>query len=128
MLTEVGQVVYDYAQRILGLRDQVGRAIAEMQSLKRGRIRVGANESASLSFAGADFEVPRTASGCEGRNLVRSGSRVKVIEAFARQHTPLNVTLELATIETLSALCRSELDWRPCRACVCAKDWSAEFW
>ena len=32
---------------------------------------------------------------------VKSGSRVKVIEAFARQHTPLNITLELATIETI---------------------------
>jgi DNA-binding transcriptional LysR family regulator len=32
---------------------------------------------------------------------VNSGSRVKVIEAFARQHTPLNITLELATIETI---------------------------
>jgi len=48
VLTEVGQVVYEYAQRILGLRYQVGQAIAEMQSLKRGRIRVGANESTSL--------------------------------------------------------------------------------
>src|ERR1043166_2643245 len=48
VLTEAGQVVYDYAQRILGLRDQVGQAIAEMQSLKRGLIRVGANESTSL--------------------------------------------------------------------------------
>jgi DNA-binding transcriptional LysR family regulator len=48
VLTEAGQVVYDYAQRILGLRDQVGQAIAEMQSLKRGLIRVGANESTTL--------------------------------------------------------------------------------
>jgi DNA-binding transcriptional LysR family regulator len=32
---------------------------------------------------------------------VKSGSRVKVIEAFARQHTPLNISLELATIETI---------------------------
>ena len=32
---------------------------------------------------------------------VKSGSRMKVIEAFARQHTPLNIALELATIETI---------------------------
>jgi DNA-binding transcriptional LysR family regulator len=32
---------------------------------------------------------------------VKSGSRVKVIEAFARQHTPLNIGLELSTIETI---------------------------
>src|SRR5689334_24597204 len=32
---------------------------------------------------------------------VNSGSRAKVIETFARQHTALNITLELATIETI---------------------------
>jgi len=32
---------------------------------------------------------------------VNSGSRFKVIEAFATQHTPLNITLELATVETI---------------------------
>src|SRR5204862_4733987 len=32
---------------------------------------------------------------------VKAGSRLKVIEAFARSRTPLNITLELATIETI---------------------------
>jgi DNA-binding transcriptional LysR family regulator len=32
---------------------------------------------------------------------VNTGSRLKVVEAFARQHTPLNITIELATIETI---------------------------
>jgi DNA-binding transcriptional LysR family regulator len=32
---------------------------------------------------------------------VRSASRVKVIDTFVRHHTPLNITLELATIETI---------------------------
>src|SRR5262249_54435279 len=32
---------------------------------------------------------------------VNTGSRVKVIEAFARHHTPLNIALELATVETI---------------------------
>jgi DNA-binding transcriptional LysR family regulator len=32
---------------------------------------------------------------------VQSASRTKVIEAFARHHTPLNITLELATVETI---------------------------
>src|SRR5678809_543682 len=172
VLTEAGKVVYDYAQRILGLRDQVGQAIAEMQSLKRGLIRVGANESTSLYvlpelilkyrerhpevkveiFRHVSHRLPREvldrnvdfalmASEPGDRDLeafpvlkdelvlimspkhtlasrpsvkikdlgnepfvahnVNSGSRVKVIEAFARQHTPLNITLELATIETI---------------------------
>lgn len=172
VLTEAGQVVYDYAQRILDLRDQVGHAIAEMQTLKKGRVRVGANESTSLYllpeliltfrerhpevkveiFRDVSHRLPRQvlernvdfalmASEPEDRDIeafpvlqdelalimspkhplaartsiklkelgnesfiahnVKSGSRVKVIEAFARQHTPLNITLELATIETI---------------------------
>ena len=171
-LTEAGQVVHDYAQRILDLRDQVGQAIAELQSLKRGRVRVGANESTSLYllpdvilafkqqhphvkveiFRHVSDHLPREvldrnvdfalmASEPADRDLeafavlkdelilimspkhhlagrpslkikdlgkesfiahnVKAGSRVKVIEAFARHHTPLNIGLELATVETI---------------------------
>lgn len=32
---------------------------------------------------------------------VKTGSRHKVMETFAAHHTPLNITLELATIETI---------------------------
>jgi len=170
--TEAGRVVYDYAQRILALRGQVGEAIAELQSLKKGRVRVGANESTSLYllpelilefrqkhpqvkveiFRHVSQRLPREVlernidialmaseptdreleafpvlkdelvlimspkHNLAGRSSVRvkdlgkesfiahnvkSGSRMKVIEAFARQHTPLNITLELATIETI---------------------------
>ena len=172
LLTDAGKVVYDYAQRILALRDQVGEAIAELQSLKRGLVRVGANESTSLYllpelilafrekhpevkveiFRHVSNRLPREvlernvdfalmASEPADRDLesfpvlkdelilimspkhdlasrssvkikelggesfiahnVTSGSRMKVIEAFARQHTPLNIALELATIETI---------------------------
>src|SRR5688572_9499813 len=178
VLTEAGQVVYDYAQRILALRDQVGQAITEMQSLKKGRVRVGANESTTLYllpeliltfrerhpdvnveiFRHVRSRLPREvldrnvdfalmASEPEDRDIeafpvlkdelalimspkhplatrssvkikelrtepfiahnVKSGSRVKVIEAFARQHTPLNITLELATIETIKQIGRA---------------------
>ncbi len=172
VLTDAGKVVYEYAQRILTLRDEVGEAIAELQSLKRGRVRVGANESTSLYllpdlildfrerhpeikveiFRQVSSRLPREvldrnidfalmASQPTDRDLeafpvlkdelilimspkhplasrpsvkikelgkesfvahnVKSGSRVKVIEAFARQHTPINITIELATIETI---------------------------
>ena len=172
VLTDAGQVVYDYAQRILSLRDQVGQAISELQNLKRGRVRVGANESTSLyllpdlildfreQYPDVKVEIYRHVSSLlprevlernvdfalmasqpvdrdlesfpvlkdelilimspkhplAGRSSVKvrdlgkesfvahnvvTGSRLKVIEAFARQHTPLNITLELATIETI---------------------------
>jgi DNA-binding transcriptional LysR family regulator len=172
VLTEAGQVVFDYAQRILGLRDEVGQAIQDLQNLKSGRVRVGANESTSLyllpeliltfreQYPHVKVEIFRQVSSRLPRELldrtidfglmafepvdrelesfpvltdelvlimspkhplagrpsvkvkdlgnepfvahnVNSGSRAKVIETFARQHTPLNITLELATIETI---------------------------
>ena len=172
MLTETGEVVYDYAQRIIALRDQVREAVAELHTLQRGRVRIGANESTSLyllphiildyrerhpnvkveiyrfvsdrlprevldrniDFALMAFEpVDRDLEAfpvlkdelililnpdhpLAGRDSVtikelgnesflahnvKSASRVKVIEAFAERHTPLNITLELATVETI---------------------------
>ena len=171
-LTEAGQRIQDYAQRILTLRDQARGAVAELRELKRGLVRVGANESTSLyllpqvilsfrekhpdvkveiyrhvserlprevlernvDFAVLAFEpVDRDLeSFCVLRDElalilnpthplasrdevtieelgsepflahnVRTGSRNKVIEAFAEHHTPLNITLELATVETI---------------------------
>lgn len=171
-LTEAGQVFHDYAQRILALRDEVRQEIIDLQSLKRGRVRVGANESTSLYilpdvilafrqkhpkvkveiFRHVSDRLPREvlernvdfalmASEPADRDLesfpvlkdelilimspkhhlagrtsltikdlgnepfiahnVKAGSRLKVIEAFARNHTTLNITLELATIETI---------------------------
>jgi DNA-binding transcriptional LysR family regulator len=164
--------VFDYAQRILGLRDEVGKAIKDLQNLKSGRVRVGANESTSLyllpelilrfreQYPDVKVEIFRQVSSSlphalvdrnidfalmafepidreleafpvlkdelvlimspkhplAGRSTVKvkelgnepfiahnvnSGSRAKVIETFARQHTPLKITLELATIETI---------------------------
>ena len=171
-LTEAGLAIQDYAQRILALRDQARGAVAELRELKRGLVRVGANESTSLyllpqvilsfrekhpdvkveiyrhvserlprevlernvDFALLAFEpVDRDlesfcilkdelvlilnpehplASREEvtveelGREAflahnVRTASRNKVVEVFAEHHTPLNITLELATVETI---------------------------
>ena len=171
-LTEAGQRIQDYARRILTLRDQARGAVAELRELKRGLVRVGANESTSLyllpqvilSFRekhpdvkveiyrhvserlprevlerNVDFAV--LASEPVDRDLesfcvlrdelslilnpehplagraevtvkelgresflahnVKTASRNKVIEVFAEHHTPLNITLELATVETI---------------------------
>ncbi|PYS81661.1 MAG: LysR family transcriptional regulator [Acidobacteria bacterium] len=171
-LTEAGEVIHDYAQRILSLRDQARESVAELRSLKRGRVRVGANESTSLyllpriilayreshpevkveiyrhvserlprevlersvDFALLAFEpvdrdlesflvlrdelvlILHPEHALAGRESVtveelgtesflahnvRTASRNKVIEVFAEHHTPLNITLELATVETI---------------------------
>ena len=171
-LTEAGQRIQDYAQRILALRDQARAAVAELRTLRRGLVRVGANESTSLyllpqvilafrerhpevkveiyrhlserlprevmernvDFAVLAFEptdrdlesfcvlrdelalilnpthplaardeVTVEELGGEAflAHNVRTASRNKVVEFFAEHHTPLNITLELATIETI---------------------------
>jgi DNA-binding transcriptional LysR family regulator len=171
-LTEVGELVYDYAKRILSLRNQTFNVVSELKSLQRGRVRIGANESTSLyllphlildyralypnvmveifrqpsehlprevldhnvDFAVLAFEpvdsdlesfpvlrdelvlimhpehpMARRRSvtvedlGNEAflAHNVKTGSRYKVMETFAQHKTPLNITLELATIETI---------------------------
>jgi len=40
---------------------------------------------------------------------VKTGSRLKVIETFAAERTPLNITLELATIETIKRFVQKEV-------------------
>jgi DNA-binding transcriptional LysR family regulator len=171
-LTDVGQVVYDYAKQILSLRDQALDGVAEMKLLKRGRVRIGANESTShyllpqiildylklhpqvkveifghssdhlpravldgnvdfalMAFEAVDSDLKsfpvlkdelvlimhpdhplakRAAVTVEelGKESfvahnVKTGSRQRVIEVFAQHRTPLNITLELATIETI---------------------------
>lgn len=171
-LTEAGELFYDYARRILALRDQAQSVVSELRSLKRGRVRIGANESTSLYllphlilnyrdrypnvmveiFRHVSERLPREV---RDRNVdfallayepvdsdlesfpvlqdelvlivypehpladrdsvkveelggesflahnVKTGSRYKVTETFAQRHTPLNITLELATIETI---------------------------
>src|ERR1043165_8823138 len=47
-LTETGKLLYEYAQKILGMRDEAVAAVAEVHSLRRGRISIGANESTCL--------------------------------------------------------------------------------
>ena len=171
-LTEVGEVFHDYARRIIALRDEARGVVSELRELKRGLVRVGANESTSLyllpqvilsfrekhpdvkveiyrnvserlprevlernvDFAVLAFEpVDRDLeSFCVLRDElslilnpehplakrkevtveelgresflahnVRTASRNKVVEVFAEHHTPLNITLELATVETI---------------------------
>jgi DNA-binding transcriptional LysR family regulator len=172
VLTDAGELLYDYAKRILSLRDQAFNVVAELKSLQLGRVRIGANESTSLYllphlileyralhpnvlveiFRQSSERLPREVL---DRNVdfavmafepvdgdlesfpvsqdelvlithpehylakresvtveelgnqpflahnVKTGSRYKVMETFAQHHTPLNITLELATVETI---------------------------
>jgi DNA-binding transcriptional LysR family regulator len=180
-LTEAGQILHDYARRIIALRDEARAAVAELSALSRGRVRVGANESTSLyllpqvilayraqhphvkveiqrlpsdrlprevlernidlalmateprdrtleAFPILKDELvlilsPKHALAKRGRPImikelghehflahnVKAGSRLKVIETFAKHRTPLNITLELATVETIKRFVQQQV-------------------
>ena len=44
LLTEAGELLFDYAQRLTHLKDKAESAIRELQELRRGRVLVGSNE------------------------------------------------------------------------------------
>jgi DNA-binding transcriptional LysR family regulator len=48
LLTDAGQIVYDYARRFENLETELGNALAEMRDNASGVLTVGANESTSL--------------------------------------------------------------------------------
>jgi len=180
-LTEAGQILHDYARRIIALRDEARAAISDMRALERGRVRIGANESTSLyllpqiilayrkAHPHVKVEIQRLPSDRLPRELlersvdlallateprdraieafpilkdelvlilspkhplakrgravtikelghesflahnVKAGSRLKVVETFAKQRTPLNITLELATIETIKRFVQQQV-------------------
>jgi DNA-binding transcriptional LysR family regulator len=179
-LTEAGELIYDYAKRMLTLRNEAQGVVAELRALERGRVRIGANESTSLyllphvildfrrkhpqvkveifrhvsehlprevldrnvDFAVLAFQpvdndlkcfpilkdelvlimspahplanresvsVKELGSESFLAHNVKTASRQKVIEVFAQQHTPLNITLELATVETIKRFVQLEV-------------------
>lgn len=171
VLTASGRLFYDYAKKILNLREEAGSALAELRALESGKVTIGANESTALYLlpvlkrfrqrhprvqvavkrslsreipsALLRYEIdlgilsynPRNpdlesavvsvdelcliaprghrlaqSPGVRIRELGReqfiahnisSPYRERVIEAFARHHTPLQIVAELPTVETI---------------------------
>ena len=44
-VTDAGRVVFDYAQRVFGLTDEAKRALAELEGLQRGYLKLGASST-----------------------------------------------------------------------------------
>jgi len=44
-LTDAGRIVFDYAQRVFGLTNEVKRALEELEGLQRGYLRLGASST-----------------------------------------------------------------------------------
>lgn len=171
-LTDAGEVLFEYAQKIVNLRAEAVNAIKELQQLHHGKVTIGANESTSLyllpriilayrqQYPRVKLEVFRTFSeqlprlvkehrldfalqaydpqdsqlatfpiledelvlimhpqhrlakkrkvtvhelGNESflAHNVKSPARDKVIQFFRDHQVPLNISIELATIETI---------------------------
>ncbi len=47
-LTAAGEILFEYAQKILNLKNEAGQAVDELRQLHRGKVSIGANESTSL--------------------------------------------------------------------------------
>src|SRR5512140_3186986 len=48
LLTDAGQLVFDYARRFENLKEQMENALAELRDNSAGRLTIGANESTTL--------------------------------------------------------------------------------
>jgi len=47
-LNDAGRLLLEYGQRFMNLREEARAALAELRDLKRGKIRIGANETGAL--------------------------------------------------------------------------------
>ncbi len=179
-LTDAGEVLLEYAQKIINLRSEAVSAIEELRQLHHGKVTIGANESTSLyllpqlilayrqkhprikvevfrtfseklpkavkehrvdfgilSFAPEDSELEsfpiledelvlimsprhRLAKRAEvtveelGQETflahnVHSPSRQKVVQLFRDHRVPLNISIELATIETIKRFAEMDM-------------------
>jgi DNA-binding transcriptional LysR family regulator len=76
-LTAAGEILDDYAQRIFALRDDAERAIADIGSLRRGRLAIGAGPTVGV------YLLPR------------------VLVAFRKRFPEIRMSLETAGPDTL---------------------------
>ncbi len=70
-LTDAGEVLQEYARKMLNLRTEAGAALADLRSLQTGRLSLAANEYTCLYL-------------------------LPVLDAFRRQHTGIKVAVQRA--------------------------------
>src|SRR5579875_2616495 len=76
-LTDAGEVLRDYAQKILNLRTEAGAALQDLRSLQAGRLDLAANEYTCLYL-------------------------LPVLDAFRKQHPGLKVAVRRALASRIS--------------------------
>src|SRR5215472_1046603 len=89
-LTDAGALLKDYAERLLNLRDEVRKGLAELEGLKRGELALGVNESSIHAL------LPTLSKFRE----MHPGIQVRVHRMFSRDipHEVLNYRLDLGAV------------------------------
>jgi DNA-binding transcriptional LysR family regulator len=89
-MTDAGNLLKDYAERLINLRDEVKKGLTELEGLERGELSVGVNESSihALLPALAKFREKH------------GGVQVRVHRMFSRDipHEVLNYRLDLGAV------------------------------
>src|ERR1700751_2171764 len=89
-LTDAGTLLREYAERLLNLRDEVKKGLAELEGLKRGELSLGVNESSIHALLPALAEFRAT----------HPGVQVRVHRMFSRDipHEVLNYRLDVGAV------------------------------
>ena len=86
VLTASGRLFYDYAKKVLNLREEARSALAELRALESGKVTIGANESTALYL-------------------------LPVLKRFRQRHPRVQVAVKRSlSREIPSALLRYEID------------------
>lgn len=89
-LTDAGNLLREYAERLINLRDEVKKGLAELEGLERGELSLGVNESSihALLSALAKFR------------QLHPGVQIRVHRMFSRDipHEVLNYRLDVGAI------------------------------
>ncbi len=59
-LTDAGELLRDYAERLLNLRDEIEKGMEDLKSLGRGELRLGVNESSIHALLAGPGALPET--------------------------------------------------------------------
>lgn len=89
-LTDAGTLLRDYADRLINLRDEVKKGLAELQELGRGELSLGVNESSIHALLPALGKFRQ----------LHPGVQIRVHRMFSRDipHEVLNYRLDLGAI------------------------------
>jgi DNA-binding transcriptional LysR family regulator len=93
VLTDAGTLLLEYAERMLNLREEIGKGMKELQGLERGQVSIGVNESSIHALLPALDRYRR----------VYPGIQIRVHRVFSRDvpREVLNHQLDIGVISYL---------------------------